>query len=69
LEPDSSILIRPATKADLSALMRNLRRVVDERAMNLYKAIGFEVEGVLRNQYLINGVYVNEVVMGLFVKG
>ncbi|MGA2199294.1 MAG: GNAT family protein [Nitrososphaerales archaeon] len=51
------------TKLHLGVFSANLR------AMNLYKAMGFEVEGVLRNQYLINGVYVNEVVMGLFVKG
>jgi RimJ/RimL family protein N-acetyltransferase len=51
------------TKLHLGVFSTNLR------AMNLYKAMGFEVEGVLRNQYLINGVYVNEVVMGLFVKG
>ncbi len=37
------------------------------RAMSLYKSMGFEVEGVLRNQYLINGVYVNEILMGLIV--
>jgi hypothetical protein len=38
------------------------------RAMNLYKDLGFEVEGVLKRQYVINGDYVDEIVMGLFVK-
>ena len=29
--------------------------------------MGFEVEGVLRRQYVIDGAYVDEIVMGLFV--
>ena len=39
---DTSILIRPATKADLSALMRNLRRVVDERVYAWTERVGKE---------------------------
>jgi RimJ/RimL family protein N-acetyltransferase len=38
------------------------------RALHVYQAIGFEVEGVLKRQYLIRGEYVDETVMGLFVK-
>ncbi len=30
--------------------------------------MGFEVEGVLRRQYVIKGAHVDEILMGLFVK-
>jgi RimJ/RimL family protein N-acetyltransferase len=40
----------------------------NSRALRVYQAIGFEIEGVLKRQYLIRGEYVDEIVMGLFVK-
>ena len=38
------------------------------RAIGLYKAMGFEVEGVLRRQYVIKAAHVDEILMCLFVK-
>jgi len=38
------------------------------RAIGLYKAMGFEVEGILRRQYVIREAHVDEILMGLFVK-
>ena len=40
----------------------------NKRAINLYLTMGFEVEGLLRRQYLIRGAYADDIVMGLFVK-
>ncbi len=38
------------------------------RARRLYQAMGFEVEGVRRRQYMIRGEYVDDVVMGLWLQ-
>ncbi len=39
----------------------------NEKAINLYKKLGFEVEGVLKNdKRLLDGKYYNTVVMGRF---
>ncbi|UZJ78505.1 GNAT family N-acetyltransferase [Fictibacillus sp. KU28468] len=37
----------------------------NHRAITLYKKLGFEVEGLIRNDTYINGVYYSTVVMGL----
>ena len=38
------------------------------RARRLYESMGFEVEGVRKRQYLIQGQYVDEVVMGRWLE-
>jgi len=42
--------------------------LTNTRAIGLYKTMGFEVEGVLRRQYVIMSAHVDEILMGLFVK-
>jgi RimJ/RimL family protein N-acetyltransferase len=37
----------------------------NERAIGLYKKFGFRVEGRLKRQYVLEGRYVDEIVMGL----
>jgi RimJ/RimL family protein N-acetyltransferase len=37
----------------------------NERAINLYKKFGFEVEGILRKQFILKGKYVDDIEMGL----
>ena len=37
------------------------------RAMELYKKVGFEVEGILRKDNYVNGVYGNTIMMGLIL--
>lgn len=40
----------------------------NEIAINLYKAFGFEQEGLLRNARKLDGQYENKIAMGLFLK-
>jgi len=35
-------------------------------AVNLYKSVGFEIEGILKDEYLIKGVYHNDIAMAIF---
>ncbi|MDN4075058.1 GNAT family protein [Fictibacillus sp. CENA-BCM004] len=37
----------------------------NHRAISLYKKLGFEAEGLVRNDTYINGVYYSTLVMGL----
>ncbi|MGM0603013.1 MAG: N-acetyltransferase family protein [Bacillota bacterium] len=37
----------------------------NERAINLYKKIGFEIEGIKKNSLIIDGDYVDEYYMGM----
>ncbi len=39
----------------------------NERAISLYKKFGFEVEGVIKKAYLIDGVYHDEIYMCLYI--
>lgn len=39
----------------------------NQRAINLYKKFGFKIEGMKKKEYKINGEYVDEVLMGLFL--
>ncbi len=40
----------------------------NERAIGLYKKYGFRVEGRLKGQYVLEGRYVDEILMGLFLQ-
>lgn len=40
----------------------------NERAIRLYKKYGFRVEGRLKRQYVLEGRYVDEIFMGLFLQ-
>lgn len=40
----------------------------NERAIELYKKFGFQIEGVLTRQFLLDGKYVDEVQMGRLMK-
>ncbi len=42
-------------------------REQNSRAIELYKKFGFVIEGMKRNSTLINGVYENDLVMGLLL--
>ena len=46
-------------RVELSALESN------ERAIGLYKKIGFQVEGIKRNAYYKQGSYVNKIDMAI----
>lgn len=54
-----------------NGITRKINLVTNEnnyRAIDLYKKIGFEVEGILKNNININGVYGNTIMMGLQLK-
>lgn len=40
----------------------------NERAIKLYKKLGFRIEGVLKKQFILKGKYADELVMGLFLR-
>ena len=46
------------TRLELTVLTNN------ERAINLYKKHGFEIEGIKKNSMKINDVYIDEYMMG-----
>ena len=53
-----------------SSVIRNLRLTVKSdngNARNLYKKFGFNEVGVFKNAMYVNGVYYNEIIMGLDV--
>lgn len=39
----------------------------NEKAIHLYKKFGFEEEGVRKRQFIIEGIYVDEIMMGKFL--
>lgn len=39
---------------------------VNEKAIHVYEKAGYKVEGVLKEEYFINGKYHNSVMMGIF---
>lgn len=43
-------------------------RVDNEKAISLYKKLGFEIEGQLKNAMFINGKYFDNYIMGLIIK-
>jgi len=52
-------------------LTRKIQLVTNEdnlKAIQLYKNLGFEIEGVMKEDTYINGKYCNTVMMGLFIK-
>lgn len=53
---------RGIEKLCLSAFLTN------QRAINLYKKFNFQIEGTRKNQYKINGKYVDEIMMAKFLK-
>jgi RimJ/RimL family protein N-acetyltransferase len=40
----------------------------NQQAINLYKKFNFRVEGTRKKQYKVNGKYVDEIIMGRFLK-
>ncbi|WP_088010516.1 GNAT family N-acetyltransferase [Gottfriedia acidiceleris] len=52
-------------------LTRKIQLVTNEdnhKAIQLYKNLGFEIEGVMKEDTYINGKYCNTLMMGLFIK-
>lgn len=45
-----------------------LTREDNEVAIQLYKQLGFETEGILKNDNFINGIYYNTLSMGLLLQ-
>lgn len=41
---------------------------INEKAIHVYKKVGFEVDAVLKDEYFINGAYHNVVIMSVFQK-
>lgn len=57
--------------AKSNGITRKINLVTNEnnyKAIDLYKKMGFEVEGILKNNININGVYGNTIMMGLQIK-
>lgn len=54
---------RRAARVSLTVIESN------DRARKLYEAVGFQVEGVLRDHIHFNGAYHNEIVMALYGAG
>jgi len=44
-----------------------LTRVDNEKAISLYKKLGFEIEGQLKNAVYIDGKYFDNYIMGLII--
>jgi len=65
---------RPATKwaIDYGFSTLNLHKIylfvdkINEKAIRVYEKIGFQVEGVAKEMFFVNGSYHDAVVMGIF---
>src|SRR5699024_4848098 len=65
---------RPATKwaIDYGFSTLNLHKIylfvdkINEKAIRVYEKIGFQVEGVAKEMFFVNGTYHDAVVMGIF---
>ncbi|MCB2298509.1 GNAT family N-acetyltransferase [Clostridium tagluense] len=56
--------------ANANGITKKISLVTSEnnyRAMELYKKVGFQVEGTLKNDTYVNGVYGNTIVMGMIL--
>lgn len=42
---------------------------INEKAIRVYEKVGFEVEGVAKEMFFVNGTYHDAVVMGIFSEG
>ena len=40
---------------------------IDDRARRLYESCGFQIEGVLRDEFYLGGQYVDDVLMARFL--
>ncbi|MDF2880601.1 MAG: N-acetyltransferase [Clostridiaceae bacterium] len=57
--------------AKANGITRKISLITNEnnyRAIDLYKKVGFEIEGILKKDININGVYGNTIMMGLQIK-
>lgn len=59
-------IIKEAKKMNFTKI-ELIVRVKNERALNLYKKHGFEIEGEIKNDICINGKYHNSYLMGLII--
>ncbi len=56
--------------AKLNGITKRICLVTREdntRAIELYKKVGFETEGILKKDNFINGIYYNTIMMGLII--
>jgi L-amino acid N-acyltransferase YncA len=56
--------------ANANGITKKISLVTNEnnyKAMELYKKVGFEVEGILKKDNCTNGVYANTIMMGLIL--
>ncbi|MFC0190133.1 GNAT family N-acetyltransferase [Fictibacillus aquaticus] len=60
-------LIKWASGNGITKKITLVTREDNELAIALYKQLGFEIEGVLKRDTYIHGVYYNTLVMGLFL--
>ncbi|HDX9580751.1 TPA: GNAT family N-acetyltransferase [Bacillus pseudomycoides] len=60
-------LIEWARGNDTTKKLHLVTRVDNERAIELYKKVGFKEEGLLEQDTYINGVYYNTLIMGLML--
>lgn len=64
-----SLILSAIEKGKKSGLTRIelLTRVDNEKAISLYKKLGFEIEGQLKNTVYIDGKYFDNYIMGLII--
>lgn len=64
-----SLILSAIEKGKKSGLTRIelLTRVDNEKAISLYKKLGFEIEGQLKNAVYIDGKYFDNYIMGLII--
>ena len=61
-------LIDWAKQNDLTRKIQLVTNEDNHKAIQLYKILGFEIEGVMKEDTFINGKYCNTLMMGLFLR-
>ncbi|PGS47982.1 GNAT family N-acetyltransferase [Bacillus sp. AFS041924] len=61
-------LINWAKQNDLTRKIQLVTNEDNHKAIQLYKNLGFEIEGVMKEDTFINGKYCNTLMMGLFLR-
>jgi RimJ/RimL family protein N-acetyltransferase len=57
-------LIAAARKHGTTKRIELFCREDNRNAVRFYQKLGFEIEGILRNRFLVDGAYSNDLVMG-----
>lgn len=60
------MILEEAVYGNAKYIIRDAK-TTDDRAINLYKKFGFEVEGLIRRSFFVNGTYYNAYHMGKII--